>query len=201
MKINNKKVLIATKNKGKIAEFQALFKKYGMQTLSLLDFPDIEDVEETGETFEENARLKAEEISSLLHVPVLADDSGIMIDALDGRPGVFSARYAGLAKNDQDNNDKVLDELKSIPMESRTARFVCVLAVARPNKETFFVTGSCEGKIALSASGSNGFGYDPIFIPEGYSKTMAEISPEEKNEISHRGRAINELDKQLKNIN
>src|SRR5699024_2762772 len=159
---------------------------------SLLDFPTIEDVEETGETFEENARLKAEQISSLLHEPVLADDSGLIIDALDGRPGVYSARYAGLSKNDQDNNRKVLDELKDVPMENRTARFVCVLAVARPSKETFFVRGICEGKIAYSEIGINGFGYDPIFIPEGYSTTMSDISSEEKNQISNRGRAISE---------
>lgn len=199
MKNNMNKILIATKNNGKVAEFQELFKKYDMQTISLLDLPnDIEDVEETGETFEENARLKAEQISSILNAPVLADDSGLIIDALDGRPGVFSARYAGLAKNDQDNNNKVLNELEHIPMENRTARFICVLAVARPGKETFFVTGKCEGFIALSESGSNGFGYDPIFIPEGYEETMAEISAEEKNEISHRGQAIKELDEWLK---
>lgn len=199
MKNNMNKILIATKNNGKVAEFQELFKKYDMQTISLLDLPDdIEDVEETGETFEENARLKAEQISSILNAPVLADDSGLIIDALDGRPGVFSARYAGLAKNDQDNNNKVLNELKNVPIENRTARFICVLAVSRPGEETFFVTGYCEGKIAFSEMGSNGFGYDPIFIPKGYSKTMAEISAEEKNVISHRGQAIKELDQWLK---
>src|SRR5699024_1925090 len=144
--------------------------------------------------------LKAEQISSLLNVPVLADDSGLVIDALDGRPGVYSARYAGLEKNDQDNNDKVLNELKSISMENRTARFVCVLAVARPGEDTFFAEGTCEGKIACSEKGENGFGYDPLFIPEGHSKTMAEISPEQKNQISHRGRAINELEEWLDKI-
>ena len=199
MKNNMNQILIATKNNGKVVEFQELFKKYNIQTISLLDLPDdIEDVEETGETFEENARLKAEQISSILNAPVLADDSGLIIDALDGCPGVFSARYAGLEKNDQDNNNKVLNELKGIPVENRAARFICVLAVARPGKETFFVTGKCEGFIALSESGSNGFGYDPIFIPEGYEETMAEISAEEKNEISHRGQAIKELDEWLK---
>lgn len=193
-----KQILIATKNKGKVEEFQALFKKYQMETVSLLDLPnDIEDVEETGETFKENARLKAEQISSILNAPVLADDSGLIIDALDGRPGVYSARYAGLAKNDQDNNNKVLSELKDITPEKRTARFICVLAVARPGQETFFVTGYCEGKIANSETGSNGFGYDPIFIPKGYSKTMAEISAEEKNKISHRSQAIGLLDEWL----
>jgi len=199
MKNNMNQIIIDTKNKGKVAEFQELFKKYDMETISLLDLPDNkEDVEETGETFEENARLKAEQISSILNAPVLADDSGLIIDALDGCPGVFSARYAGLEKNDQDNNNKVLNELKGIPVENRAARFICVLAVARPGKATFFVTGKCEGFIALSESGSNGFGYDPIFIPEGYEETMAEISAEEKNEISHRGQAIKELDEWLK---
>ena len=196
-----KQVLIATKNQGKVEEFKVLFKKYDIQVISLLDLSDeIEDVEETGVTFAENAKLKAEEISSVLNVPVLADDSGLVIDALDGRPGVYSARYAGLDKNDQDNNEKVLNELKSISMENRTARFVCVLAVARPGVDTFFVEGTCEGKIACSEKGENGFGYDPLFIPEGHSKTMAEISPELKNQISHRGRAINELEEWLDKI-
>lgn|SRR5690625_1095764 len=201
MNKNLEQVLIATKNKGKVAEFKGLFEKYNMKAISLLDLSsNIEDVEETGETFEENARLKAEQISSILNAPVIADDSGLVIDALDGRPGVYSARYAGLNKNDQDNNSKVLDELKDVPMENRTARFVCVLAVARPGQETFFVTGTCEGKIAYSEIGINGFGYDPIFIPKGHSKTMAEISPDKKNQISHRGRAINKLDEWLKTL-
>lgn len=194
-----KKILIATKNKGKVAEFETLFKNYGIEVMSLLDLSDdIKDVEETGETFAENARLKAEEISSILNEPVLADDSGLIIDALNGRPGIYSARYAGLAKNDQDNNDKVLNELKNVPIEKRTARFVCVLAVAIPGEETFFVTGYCEGKISFSETGSNGFGYDPLFIPEGYTTTMAEISATEKNKISHRSQAIVELDEWLK---
>lgn len=194
-----KQILIATKNEGKVAEFKALFEQYHTQVISLLDLPnEIEDVEETGDTFEENAQLKAEQISALLDVPVLADDSGLVIDALDGRPGVYSARYAGLAKNDQDNNNKVLQELKQIPMENRTARFVCVLAVARPGMETFFVKGTCEGKISYSEKGTNGFGYDPIFIPEGYSETMAEMNPDQKNQLSHRGRAITQLNEWLR---
>lgn len=193
-----KKILIATKNKGKVDEFKALFKNYGIEVMSLLDLSDdIKDVEETGETFAENARLKAEEISAILNKPVLADDSGLVIDALDGRPGVYSARYAGLAKSDQDNNHKVLHEMKDIPMEKRTARFVCVLAVAIPGKETFFVTGHCEGKISIAESGSNGFGYDPLFLPEGYTTTMAEMSAEEKNKVSHRSQAIVQLDEWL----
>lgn len=196
-----KKMFIATKNKGKVAEFETLFKKYDIEVMSLLDLSDdIKDVEETGATFAENARLKAEEISSILNEPVLADDSGLIIDALDGRPGIYSARYAGLAKSDQDNNNKVLNELKNIRMEERTARFVCVLAVAIPGEETFFVTGYCEGKISFSEFGANGFGYDPLFIPEGFTTTMAEMSAVEKNKISHRSQAIVQLDDWLKSI-
>lgn len=189
-----KKILIATKNKGKASEFKGFFAKYGIHTLSLLDLPeDIPDIEETGSTFKENAGLKAEQISARFGVPVLADDSGLIIDALDGRPGIYSARYAGEDANDQENISKVMDELKEVPLDERTARFICVLAVARPDKETTFVTGFCEGKIALSEAGTNGFGYDPIFIPEGFTQTMAQLTVEEKAQISHRSQAIIQL--------
>ena len=194
-----KKILVATKNKGKAAEFKRFFNNYQMSAISLLDLPDdIPDVEETGTTFTENAGLKAEQISSILNIPVLADDSGLIIDALDGRPGIYSARYAGESKSDDENIEKVMDELLDIPLGKRTARFICVLAVARPGEETIFRTGYCEGIIALSKVGENGFGYDPIFIPKGYSKTMAEISAEEKSKISHRSNAIIQLEKWMK---
>lgn len=192
------KILIATKNKGKAIEFNHFFAAHHIHTFSLLDLSEeIKDIEETGSTFAENAKLKAEQISAVFNVPVLADDSGLIIDALDGRPGIFSARYAGLTATDQENIDKVLAELKDIPPEQRTARFVCVLAVARPRAATIFVTGYCAGSISLSAMGTNGFGYDPIFIPEGYTKTMAQLTAEEKAQISHRGQAIIQLDDQM----
>ncbi|MFD2133787.1 XTP/dITP diphosphatase [Pseudogracilibacillus auburnensis] len=184
-------IIIATKNRGKAKEYNQLFNEYGITVKSLLDLSEeIPDVEETGDTFKENARLKAEQISRLLEIPVLADDSGLVIDALDGRPGVYSARYAGEPTDDKKNYEKVLNELTEVPSQSRTARFVCVLALAIPQGETVFKEGFCEGIIAESPVGGNGFGYDPIFIPEGFEKTMAQLEDEEKNKISHRYHAL-----------
>lgn len=192
-------ITIATKNPGKAKEFKTFFAKYGINTASLLDLSqEIDDIEETGTTFEENAALKAEQISGLLQTPVLADDSGLVIDALDGRPGVFSARYAGEPKDDQKNIDKVLRELQGVEASGRSARFVCVLAVTVPGETTIFKKGYCEGKIATFQTGHNGFGYDPIFIPNGYTETMAELSPDEKNQISHRAGAIHQLEDWVK---
>ncbi|AIF43279.1 XTP/dITP diphosphatase [Virgibacillus sp. SK37] len=190
-----KEIIIATKNKGKADEFKSFFKKYGVSVKSLLDFQEVmPDVDETGSTFEENAALKAEEISAMLSIPVLADDSGLVIDALNGEPGIYSARYAGEPKNDQANLNKVLQELQNVPKDNRKARFVCVLAIAMPGEATVFRTGYCEGEIAFSPRGEHGFGYDPIFIPQGCNYTMAELSAKEKNEISHRSNAINQLE-------
>ncbi|MBO1002682.1 XTP/dITP diphosphatase [Pseudogracilibacillus auburnensis] len=184
-------IIIATKNRGKAKEYNQLFNEYGITVKSLLDLSEeIPDVEETGDTFKENARLKAEQISRLLEIPVLADDSGLVIDALDGQPGVYSARYAGEPTDDKKNYEKVLNELTEVPSQSRTARFVCVLALAIPQGETVFKEGFCEGIIAESPVGGNGFGYDPIFIPEGFEQTMAQLEDEEKNKISHRYHAL-----------
>lgn len=188
-----KEIIIATKNAGKVKEFEEFFAPYKITVKSLLDFENLPDVEETGTTFEENAALKAEQIAVHVQAPVLADDSGLMIDALDGRPGIYSARYAGEEKNDQANIDKVLDELQDVPEEKRTARFICVLAIAEPGKETIFRTGYCEGKIASEQKGTNGFGYDPIFIPDGYDETLGQLAPEVKNQISHRKNALDQL--------
>lgn len=186
-------LIIATKNAGKAKEFQQFFAQLHIRVKSLLDFDDLPDVEETGTTFAENARLKAETIAELLNMPVLADDSGLEIDALQGRPGIYSARYAGVDKDDEANIRKVLEEMQSVPMEKRTARFVCVLALAEKGKETVITEGYCEGKIALHPAGENGFGYDPIFIPEGYTNTLAELNPSVKQEISHRRHAMDQL--------
>ncbi|WP_164668451.1 XTP/dITP diphosphatase [Virgibacillus doumboii] len=194
-------IIIATKNPGKAKEFQAFFSEYNIKAISLLDLSEsVEDIEETGTTFEENAALKAEQIANLFETPVLADDSGLVIDALDGRPGIYSARYAGEPKNDKANLEKVLKELQNVPDTDRTARFVCVLAVAIPGKDTIFKKGHCEGKISNDPDGSNGFGYDPIFIPDGYSKTMAQLSSDEKNKISHRKNAITQLESWIKDV-
>ncbi|SET77518.1 XTP/dITP diphosphohydrolase [Salinibacillus kushneri] len=189
-----KKVILATKNKGKAIEFKEIFSQIGMEIVSLLDISEsIPDIEETGETFEENARIKAEAIADRFELPVLSDDSGLEIDALNGRPGVYSARYAGLDKNDHKNVEKVLKELNGIETEKRTARFVCVLAFARPGIDTVMKRGICEGSIGKERKGEHGFGYDPIFYPKGYDRTLAQLLPEEKNKISHRRHAIDQM--------
>lgn len=193
-----KKIIIATKNKGKVKEFKDLFATYNINVQSLLDI-SLPDIKETGITFLENAQLKAEQTSDRLHMSVLADDSGLVIDALGGRPGIFSARYAGEHATDQDNMNRVMKELEGKPFSKRTARFVCVLAFSLLNGHTIYRKGVCEGKIALAQVGEQGFGYDPIFIPDGYHQTMAELSPHIKNKISHRRHAIDQFDDWLKN--
>lgn len=190
-------VIIATKNRGKSREFEDMFRKRGYQVLTLLDYPEIADIEETGNTFEENAIIKAEAVSKTLNKLVISDDSGLIIDALEGRPGIFSARYAGEQKDDQANIDKVLEELSGIPFNKRTARFYCALAVAAPGQKTLTVSGTCEGKILEERRGTNGFGYDPIFFVDEKEQSMAELSSEEKNQISHRAGAIHKLDQIL----
>jgi XTP/dITP diphosphohydrolase len=192
-----KKVIIATKNKGKAKEFERMLSPKGYEVLTLLDLPDFKDIEETGETFEENAVLKAEEASAVLNEMVIADDSGLIIDALDGRPGVYSARYAGEDKDDNANIEKVLAELDGVPFHERTARFYCVLAIAAPNRETTLYSGACEGKILDERRGTNGFGYDPIFFVEDKEKSMAELSSIEKAGISHRGKALKQFEDNL----
>ncbi|GMB07425.1 XTP/dITP diphosphohydrolase [Thermolongibacillus altinsuensis] len=189
-----KRVIIATRNKGKVAEFEQLFSKKGIEVQSLLDYNECPDVEETGATFAENAILKAKTIAQHLKETVIADDSGLIVDALGGRPGVYSARYAGEAKDDQANIQKVLQELEGVPFEKRTARFHCTLAVATPDGRTFTVDGTCEGYITEKPIGTNGFGYDPIFYVPEKQKTMAQLTKEEKNEISHRANALKRLE-------
>lgn len=195
-----KEVIIATKNRGKAKEFVEMFEPLGYSVKTLLDYPEIEDVEETGTTFEENAVLKAETVSKLLGKVVISDDSGLMVDALEGRPGVYSARYAGEQKNDQENMDKVLKELEGVPLEERTARFCCTLAIANPESGTQTFTGTCEGIILEEKRGEYGFGYDPIFFVAEEGKAMAELPPEKKNSISHRANALKKLKEQLSNV-
>jgi ribonuclease PH/non-canonical purine NTP pyrophosphatase (RdgB/HAM1 family) len=190
-----KTIVIATRNPGKAKEFASLFGKEGYKTKTLLDYPDLPDVEETGTTFEENARLKAETIAQILQQPVLADDSGLVVDALNGMPGVFSARFAGERKSDAANNAKLLHELTDVPDEKRTAHFHCTLVFAAPKKESLVVSADWNGRIGRIPQGENGFGYDPLFIVPGYEKSSAELTSEEKNEISHRGMAVRELEK------
>ncbi|WP_431027419.1 XTP/dITP diphosphatase [Lysinibacillus sp. LZ02] len=187
-----KQVVIATKNKGKAKDFEALFSPLGYEVVTMFDVaPDME-IEETGTTFEENAVLKAETLAKALHTIVIADDSGLAVDALDGAPGVYSARYAG-DHDDEANIVKVLENLAGVPEEKRTARFMCALAIAGPELETTTVFGTCEGIILEEKRGTNGFGYDPIFFVPELNRSMAQLTPEEKGAISHRGNAIRKL--------
>jgi XTP/dITP diphosphohydrolase len=195
-----KEIVVATKNKGKAKEFEKLFSAHGFQVKTLLDYPEIDDVEETGTTFEENAILKAEAVSKQLNRAVIADDSGLIVDALDGRPGIYSARYAGEEKSDEANMKKVLQELLHIPEEKRTARFYCALAVALPGQSTYTVFGTCEGKILKEKRGTNGFGYDPIFYVSEKKCAMAELSSAEKNSISHRAKSLEKLGQAMDSI-
>ena len=190
---NKKEILIATRNIGKAKEFEEMFHNEGYTIKTLLDYPEVPDVEETGTTFEENARLKAETIAKEFNTIVLADDSGLKVDALNGQPGVYSARFAGEMKSDAANNAKLLHELYDVPKEKRTAQFHCTLVLAAPDKESLVVIGELPGEIGTIPRGEGGFGYDPLFLIPELNKTVAELSSEEKNRISHRGVAINKL--------
>ena len=192
-----KEVLIATNNKGKAKDFEVLFRPLGITVLTLQDIEESIDVEETGTTFVENAVLKAETVAKLLGKVVIADDSGLEVDALNGEPGVYSARYAGEPSDDEANIDKLLANLVEVPETARHARFRCILAIAGPGIKTTTYSGSCEGVITNERQGMNGFGYDPIFYVPSKEKTMAELSAEEKSAISHRGAALAQLKEQL----
>ena len=186
-------LLIATRNQKKKKELQEILSGFDVKLLSLDDIPPLPEVEEDGLTFEENAIKKALTVARLSNLLTLADDSGLVVDALQGAPGVFSARYAGPEADDDRNNQKLLLALQNVEENKRTARFICVIALASPEGSVKTVMGSCEGMIRSSLQGVEGFGYDPLFIPEGYDKSFAELSPEIKNRISHRGVALNKL--------
>ncbi len=192
-----KEAIIATHNPGKVKEFKEILEPKGYDVKSLAEISFTEEIEETGHTFEENAILKAEAVAKAVNKMVIADDSGLSVDNLGGRPGVYSARYAGEQKDDQENIDKVLSELKGIEKEQRTARFRCALAVSIPGEETKTVEGHVEGYIAEEPRGEYGFGYDPIFIVKDKDQTMAELTSDEKNKISHRADALKKLSKLL----
>ncbi|MEW6143892.1 MAG: XTP/dITP diphosphatase [Thermodesulfobacteriota bacterium] len=189
-------IVLATSNKGKIREFAGLLEGVFGRIISLNDLESPPDVAEDGMTFSENAIKKARAIAAYSGLPALADDSGLAVDALGGRPGVYSARYAGEGATDRDNIRKLLTELRGA--EDRKARFVCVLALVTPDGKETVAEGSCEGIIIDEPRGKGGFGYDPVFFLPEYGKTMAEISPELKNKISHRARASEALIKLLK---
>ncbi len=181
------KLVIATSNMGKIAEISALLENTGIELLSPADYPGMPDIVEDGSTFMENALKKARATSSYTGHISLADDSGLVVDALDGAPGVISARFASSAAA---RNNKLLYLMKDVPDEKRTARFVCALALSGPDGFEWTTTGVCEGIITRKPCGKGGFGYDPVFYYDPLGKTFAEISLEEKNQISHRGIAL-----------
>lgn len=185
-----KKILVATNNMGKAREFKELLEPLGFQVLTNLGLPESIDVEETGTTFEENAFIKARAISELMGIPVIADDSGLIVDALDGRPGVYSARYAGEPTDDVANYMKVLVELGDVPFEKRTARFYCCIVFVGPGLPELVTEGTVEGRILFEPIGTNGFGYNPIFYVDVFEKSLAQCTPEEKNSISHRAVAL-----------
>ena len=195
-----KEIIIATKNAGKAKEFEHIFKPYNVRVKSLLDFEEMDDIVEDGKTFEENALIKARAIASQFNQIVLADDSGLEVDALDGRPGVYSARYAGEGRNDEDNILKVLHELEGVPTDERGARFVCALAIVTPQGDEVVVRGTCEGRILTECLGTEGFGYDPIFYLPHLSKTMAQLPKSEKNVLSHRADAFVKLQPYLEKL-
>ncbi|MCX5780808.1 MAG: XTP/dITP diphosphatase [Firmicutes bacterium] len=184
------KLLIATRNKHKKNELEAILAGWEVQVLSLDDIPEIPEVVEDGATFAENAAKKARTTADLSGYVTLADDSGLEVDALGGAPSIFSARFGGPEADDATNNLKLLYLLRDIGPDQRTARFVCVIAVAIPGGEVHTVQGVCEGHIADCGQGQGGFGYDPLFIPQGFSLTFAQLSEAEKNQISHRGQAL-----------
>lgn len=185
------KLILATHNPGKVKELEGMLTPLGFEVESLLDYPDAPETDETGTTFEENAELKATEAARYFGHAVLADDSGLEVDALDGAPGVYSARFAGPEKSDEANNTLLLEKLNGT--SNRGARFVCTLCLAKPDGETLTVRGTLEGSIGYAPRGENGFGYDPLFIVPSLHKTAAELERDEKAAISHRGQALRKL--------
>jgi len=191
------KLLLATRNRGKIKEIVPLLDGIVKNIISLADIDEPLHVEETGETFEKNAILKAESLFKQTGIVTLADDSGLEVDALGGQPGVLSARFAGESAADAENNEKLLNLMHHVPLGERRGRFRCVMALAVPDGTRTF-EGVVEGEIALKPAGIHGFGYDPIFIPDGYDKTFAELGNGIKSGISHRTRALEKVIKFLK---
>ena len=187
------KLLLATRNKGKIEEFRRTLEDIAageIELVGLEQFPDLHDVDETGSTFEENALLKAREMSLASGIPAIADDSGLCVDFLNGDPGIFSARWAGIHGDDRANTAKVLESLTGVPDEKRSAHFTCVAALALPDGRIHVEEAHFDGWILHSPIGDQGFGYDPIFRPEGYEISSAQMSADAKDAISHRGKSL-----------
>jgi len=190
------KLVLATRNQGKITEFRRILEALAPGEIELVgvdQFPDLVDVDETGSTFEENSLLKARYTCLATGLPAIADDSGLCVDALNGDPGIYSARWAGEHGNDQANLEKVLDQLKDVPDEKRTAHFMCVASLVLPDGREQVAEGRFEGHILHAPVGENGFGYDPIFQPLGLSISSAQMSAEEKDLVSHRGKSLRSI--------
>ena len=182
-------LVLASGNKGKLAEFQRLLDGLDVQIHSMKEYPEIGEIVEDGNTFAENALIKARAVCKATGKPAMADDSGLAVDALNGAPGIYSARFAGEQRSDADNNAKVLQLMETVADADRTARFFCVIAIVLPDGREYTVEGTCEGIILHALRGEGGFGYDPLFYVESMNKTFAELTMEEKNRISHRGHA------------
>ncbi len=188
-----KTIVIASKNEGKIKEIKNFLHGLDVEIVSLIDFPDISGIIEDGRTFEENAMKKARIVFDHTKMTTLADDSGLEVRYLSGEPGVHSARFSGEKATDQQNNEKLLDLLKDVPMEERKARFKCVLVLYNSLYNNIVFEGKCNGYVIDEPRGEFGFGYDPIFVPEGQTKTLGELDLVTKNKISHRGKALGSL--------
>jgi XTP/dITP diphosphohydrolase len=193
-------ILVATGNKGKISEIAQILEDLPIRLISLADMDDPPDLIEDGDTFEQNAEKKAWTVAKRFNIVSMADDSGICVDALQGGPGVFSARYGGEGLDDEKRRIHLLREMAHIPETERTARFVCVICLAWPDGRTIFFRGECEGVIVFEPKGEGGFGYDPVFYYEPAQKTFAEMAPEEKNLVSHRYRALQKMKECLESL-
>ena len=195
-------IVLASRNAKKIKELQSLLSQVSDLDLRVLSLDDIgyhDEIEENGTTFEQNSFIKASVPASMGYIGV-ADDSGLSVDYLDGEPGVYSARYSGVNATDATNNEKLLAKLDSVPAEKRGAKFVCVISCVFPDGQAFYVRRECPGRILTEAAGNGGFGYDPLFYYEPFGKTFAELSGEEKNQISHRGLAMKEFIRELAEV-
>ena len=196
-------IVVSTHNKGKIREMEEIVKALGFEiaTRDEIGIDPSMEIKEDGETFEENSYKKAYEIMKLCSRPTMADDSGLMVDALNGEPGVYSSRYGGIEGDDKNNIKKLLHELEGVPYEKRTARFETVITLLFPDGEKIVCRGECRGHISLEPMGDKGFGYDPVFIPDGYEETFGQLGPEVKNQFSHRSKALAQLKEKLENRN
>lgn len=182
-------IVLATTNQGKAKEFAVLLQGLSVEIETLKDYPEIGDIVEDGQTFKENALIKARTVAKAIGKLAVADDSGLMVDALDGAPGIYSARFAGEDKNDAKNTAKLLALLQDTPQEARGAQFCCAIAIVLPDGREYTTEGICRGEIAFAPAGDGGFGYDPVFLVPQWGKTFAELTMSEKNAISHRGKA------------